>query len=111
MGINEDVKDVEKTLENHGERISRLEIDSEVMKERFNNFSTQLTRVENTVLTSNNTILQTLSTVVNNTTSNQTQVVTTTSNNRKDVIIKILTILGAVLAGWLASKFGIQVNM
>ena len=90
LSLEEDYKDVKEVLNDHGGRIGKLEIDSEVMKERWNNISTQLNRIENNSLTnnnamlaSNNSVLQTMNKLVEGNTTKNT--------NKKEVIIKGLT--------------------
>lgn len=113
--------EIKEVLDEHDNRLQKLEVDSEVMKEKWNNISTQLTRIENNALSSNNAllasnnaVLQTLSQVVNNATqinSDNTELTKTKFNNKKDIIIKVLGILGACLAGWLAAKYGLKITL
>jgi len=114
MGFEEDVKEI---LDDHGERITKLEIDNAGIKEKLNNIEAQtidvksaVVRLESTVLQTNNSVLQTLSQVVTNTSNNATQIVTTKNNNITEIIIKVLTIIGSLLVGFFAAK-GINVSM
>lgn len=111
MGILED--EFKEKLDEHGNRINRLEIDSEVMKEKFSNISSQLNRIENASLTnnnallaSNNSVLSTLNKVIEGNTEK--------SSNKRDIIVKILGIGGSViclaLLGIFAAK-GINVSI
>lgn len=102
--------DVKEVLDKHGELldkhtddINELQIFKSVTEEKFNNFGAQLTRVENTLLTSNNAILQTLNNVVSNRDQNKTQ-----------VVLKVLGIIGGIISTltiiYFASK-GINSNV
>jgi len=86
-------QDVKEILDDHTGRIGKLEIDSEVMKVHWNNMSTQLTRIENTVL-------QTLNNVIENKTN--------TSNNKTQIALQVLkvggSILGLLILGYFAMK-------
>jgi len=110
VSFEEDIKEV---LDDHGNRINKLEIDTEVFKEKFNNITIQLTRIENNSLTnnnallaSNNSVLQTMNTLIEGN--------TTKSTNKKEIIVKGLTIGGTVIVivilGIFAAK-GISVSI
>jgi chromosome segregation ATPase len=125
VSLEDDLKGVKETVENHGERIGILEKDNIYIKEKLNSISAQMvdtkdevtdlksavTRLETTVLTTNNSILTTLTQVVTNTSNNNTQIVTTNSNNRTQILLKVLGVVSAILAGYLMSKFGITVTI
>jgi len=118
--IKEVLDDHRKILNEHTEKIEELRIDSEVSKEKLNNISIQLTRIENNNLTSNNallasnnSVLQTLNLVVGNTTqinTNNADVTKIKSNNRRDILLKFLTLVGVALAGYLGAKYGISIT-
>lgn len=125
LNLGLDDNEVKEILDEHGNRINRLEIDNASIKEKLNSISLQMgdtkeqvtdlkdavARLETTVLTTNNSILSTLSQVVTNTNNNSTQIITTEKNNKKDIIIKILGIIGACVTGYLAAKFGLNVTV
>jgi hypothetical protein len=112
--------EVKEVLDDHGERIIKLEIDSEVSKEKLNNITTQLTRIENNaltsnnaLLTSNNAILQTFQQFINNSTqvnSNNAEVIKIKNNNKKEITIRVLYICGIIILGIFAAK-GISVTI
>jgi hypothetical protein len=124
LSLEDDLKDVKDTVENHGERIGKLEIDNEVMKERWSNITVQLTRIENqslssnnALLASNNVVLQTLQKVVDSNTTtntNNTEVVKTKNTNRKEILINVLkvggSIIGVLILGYFAMK-GVSVSI
>jgi len=123
-----DENEVKIILDDHGNRIQKLEIDNAYVKEKLNSISAQMVdtkdevsdlksavaRLESTVLTTNNSILTTLTQVVTNTSNNQTQVTTTTSTNKKDIIVNSIKIGGSIVAiiilGLFAAK-GISVSI
>lgn len=106
--------EIKEILEDHTGRIGRLETDSEVFKEKFNNITTQLTRIENNglssnnaLLASNNSVLQTLNKVIESNTTqntNKTEVIKTKSNNAKEITLKILAIIGGLITAYFALK-------
>ena len=106
--MNED--ELKEVLDNHGNRITKLEIDTEVFKEKFNNITTQLTRIENNslsnnnaLLASNNSVLQTMNKIVEGNTTNNT--------NKKEIIIKVVTVISAIVVGWLSAKYGFNIKI
>lgn len=128
MGFEEDLKDVrdtlgdhKKVLNDHTEKIQILEVDSGILKERWNNITVQLTRIENNALStntallaSNNSMLQTMNKLVDGNTTqstNNSEVEKVKINNTTQVVLKVLGIAGAVLAGFLMAKYGISVVM
>jgi len=113
MGLEEDLRDVRDTVDEHGNRIGKLETDVEVFKEKFNNVTTQLTRIENSSLTSNNallasnaSILQTMNKVIEGNTTQDT--------NKKNIIMNVVkiggSIIGLVILGYFAMK-GVSVRI
>ena len=120
MGFEDDLKDVKdtlgdhkKVLSDHTDKIQALEVDSGILKERWNNITVQLTRIENNALStntallvSNNSMLQTLQKIIDGN--------TTTNTNEKEIIIKGLTIGGSIIGmlvlGYFAAK-GINVSI
>lgn len=120
MGFEDDLKDVKdtlgdhkKVLSDHTDKIQALEVDSGILKERWNNITVQLTRIENNALStntallvSNNSMLQTLQKIIDGN--------TTTNTNKKEIIIKGLTIGGSIIGmlvlGYFAAK-GINVSI
>lgn len=113
LGIEDDLKDVKDAIENHGERIVRLETDNEVGKEKFNSITSQLNRIEaniiannNVLLSSNASMLQTMNKLIEGNTIK--------SSNKKEIIIKTLTIGGSIIVvlilGYFAAR-GISVSL
>lgn len=115
--------DVKEVLDDHGNRIQKLEIDSEVSKERWKNITEQLTRIEsnslatsatnNALLASNNTVLKTMEKLVDSNTvkdTNNTQVVTVKNNNRKEIWLKVLWIISLLILGFFAVK-GVNISV
>lgn len=126
VGFEDDLKDVKdtlgdhkKVLDDHTDKIQALEVDSGILKERWNNITIQLTRIENNALStntallaSNNSMLQTMNKLVDGNTAqstNKTEVEKVKNNNTTQVILKVLGIAGAILAGFLMAKYGISV--
>ena len=113
VDVEEEIKEVKTTLDSHGSRIGKLEIDSEVMKERWGNITSQLTRIENSSLTSNNALLASNNAVLS-TLNKVIEGNTTQSSNKKDIIMKVLTIGGSILGllvlGYFAAK-GINLSI
>lgn len=123
-----DENEVKEKLNDHGNRIQKLELDNVFIKEKLNSISAQMVdtkdevsdlksavaRLETTVLTTNNSILTTLTQVVTNTSNNQTQIATTSSTNKKDILINSIKIGGSIVAiiilGLFAAK-GISVSV
>ena len=104
MGIEDDVKEI---LDDHGNRIQKLEVGSEIMKERWNNITAQLTRIENqslstnnTLLASNNSMLQTMNKLVDGS--------ITTNTNKKDMVIKGITIGGSIIGLLILGYFALR---
>jgi len=112
--------EVKEILDDHSGRLGKLETDSEVFKEKFNNITTQLTRIENAslssnnaLLASNNSVLQTLQKVVGDDTiknTNNAEVLKIKSNNFKEIAIKVLAILGFITVGYFALK-GVNIKV
>lgn len=121
MSIEDDLKDVKDTLGDHKkvlddhtdkiqtntEEIQTLKIDSEVLKERWNNITVQLTRIENNALStntallvSNNSMLQTMNKLVDGNTAKST--------NKKEIIIKGLTIAGSIIGVLILGYFAMR---
>ena len=117
VAIEPETKEVldsyKEKLDYHDGRIVKLEIDSEVSKEKLNNITAQLTRIEtnalatnNSLLLGNNSILSTMNKVIEGN--------TTQSSNKKEIWLKILGILGGIITTatilYFAAK-GINVNV
>ena len=101
-------------LDYHDGRIVKLEIDSEVSKEKFISISSQLDRIENNALStnnslllSNNSVLQTMNKIVEGNTiqnTNKTEIIKIKSNNAKEIMIKILAIIGGLITVYFSLK-------
>ena len=120
VSIEDDLKDVKdtlgdhkKVLDDHTDKIQALEIDSGILKERWNNITVQLTRIENNALStnnallaSNNSMLQTMNKLVDGNTAQST--------NKKDVLTSAIkiggSIIGVLILGYFAAK-GINVSI
>lgn len=120
VGIEEELKDVKDTLgdhkrvlNNHTDKIQVLEVDSGILKERWNSITVQLTRIENNALStntallaSNNSMLQTMNKLVDGNTAQST--------NKKDIVTSVIkiggSIIGILVLGYLAAK-GISVTV
>ena len=120
VGIEEELKDVKDTLGDHKQilnihtdKIQNLEVDSGILKERWNNITIQLTRIENNALStntallaSNNSMLQTMNKLVDGNTTQNT--------NKKDVLMSIIkisgSIIGVLILGYFAMK-GVSVSI
>jgi len=102
-----DFKEVKEVLDSHGCRIGKLEIDSEVMKERWGNITSQLTRIENSSLTGNNALLASNNAVLS-TLNKVIEGKATQSTNNKDIIIKIVTIGGSIITLFILGYFALK---
>jgi len=107
-----------KILEEHSEKIQGILIDNAIVKEQLNSIKTQMTDVKEIVTEFRTSYLQTtasmagtLSTLVINTNNQNADVNKNNSNNKRDIIIKVLGIAGAILCGYLASKFGLTITL
>lgn len=103
LGIEPEVKEIldthKKTLEYHGEKIQELQIDNASIKEKLNSVEGIVTRFETNYYQTSNSMLQTMSQLVVNTSNNNTEIVKTNQNNKREIIVKVLGIIGLIVAG------------
>ncbi|OHD75836.1 MAG: hypothetical protein A2355_15755 [Spirochaetes bacterium RIFOXYB1_FULL_32_8] len=140
LDVSLDDNEVKEILDDHGCRIIKLEIDTATTKEKMFGLEEQVKDIKGTLVRFENNYLQTTSSMTNlmtqlvlNTSNNNTEiikskdikdteitksenaknteVIKTKDNNKKDIIIKVLAILGACIAGYLANKYGIKISM
>ena len=118
VAIEPETKEVldsyKEKLDYHDGRIVKLEIYSEVSKEKLNNITAQLTRIENSslsnsnvLLASNNAVLSTMNKIVegnNAQNTNKTEIIKTKSNNNKEIVIKVLAIIGGLITAYFSLK-------
>ena len=133
-----DDNEVKEILDDHGNRIIKLEIDTATTKEKMFGLEEQVKDIKGTLVRFENNYLQTTSSMTNlmtqlvlNTSNNNTEIIKskdiketeitksenvkdteiikTKDNNKKDIIIKVLAILGACLAGMFMAKYGVTI--
>jgi len=96
----------EERLDGHDKEINELKITSEVTKQKLSgleksneNILSTLTRLETNTYSGQNALTQAMTQVLINTSNNNTEIIKTDKNNRKDIIVKILSVTGILLAG------------
>lgn len=107
-----------KAIEEHAEKIQGILIDNAIVKEKLNSIKIQMGDVKEIVtefrtsyLQTTSSMASTLSQLVINTNNQNADVNKNKSNNRTSIIIKVLGIVGACLAGFLAAKFGLTITL
>jgi len=116
-----DNHEVDEVLDEHGKRITQLEISDATNRQRLNNIEKQLgdinntlVRFENNYLTTTNSLMQTMSQIVVNTSTQSVELAKTKSSNNKDIIVKGIGIGGSIIAivilGYFAMR-GVSVNV
>jgi len=116
-----------KKIEEHDKQITELQLKDVNFEGRFNNIDNQigeiknsLTRMENTSLQTTNILMQTLSQVVINTSSANNEIAKEDSKSEKEIIkgkmdnntkiiLKVLGLIGFVIGGIFAAKYGINI--
>jgi len=133
MSIEPEVEKVldehKQILNEHTDKIQQLELDQVAVKSDLTNIKSQMADVKDAIIRFESNSYQTFNSILQSTTqlvtiasnnnaeiikskdSNDTEIVKTKNNNRKDIIIKVLTVLGACIAGYLASKYGVKISM
>jgi len=133
MSIEPEVEKVlvehKQILNEHTDKIQQLELDQVAVKSDLTNIKSQMTDVKEAIIRFESNSYQTFNSILQSTTQlvtiasnnnveiikskdvKDTEIVKTKDNNKKDIIIKVLAIFGACLAGWLASKYGIKISM
>jgi len=122
------LKEHDTRLNQHGEKLHELEIKNagydarfDFIDSEFNTIKISLARIENSSLQSSNILLSTLSQIAINTSTNSNEIVKDSIKNEGDIkkiklnnnlkiSLKILAILGACLAGYLTSEYGINIK-
>jgi len=107
-----------KILEEHSEKIQGILIDNAIVKEQLSSIRTQMSDVKEIVTEFRTNYLQTtssmagtLSTLVINTNNQNADITKNNNNNKTSIVIKVLGIIGACLAGFLAAKFGLTITL
>jgi len=107
-------------LDNHNDKIQGLEINTSILKEKMTNLEGIVTRFEANSYQTQNNMMQLLSQVVVNTsnssveilknaTTNNTEVTKIKDTNKTTVILKVVGIVGAIVCGLLAAKYGVSI--
>lgn len=108
LGIEPDVKEIldihNRTLQDHNEKIQELQIDNASIKEKISSIEGIVTRFETNYYQTSNSMLQTMSQLVVNTNNNNTEIINNKNNNRKDIALKILGVIGILIAGAFIGK-------
>jgi hypothetical protein len=96
MAIDQEVKVV---LDEHGDRIQKLENNMEIVLNKVGDLSTAFGRVENVVLQTQNSIL-----------TNYTNLAINNKTQNTKIILKVLGVAGLMAGSFMAAKYGIQIT-
>ena len=133
MSIEPEVEKVldehKQILNEHTDKIQQLELDQVAVKSDLTNIKSQMADVKEAIIRFESNSYQTFNSILQSTTqlvtiasnnnveiikskdTKDTELGKTKSTNKKDIIIKILGILGGCLAGFLAAKYGLSISI
>lgn len=105
--------EVKEILDDHTEKIQKLEIANAITKEKLNSIDTQvkdmkidvsnlngaITKLENTVLSGNNATMQALTQLLCNTTKKNSELASNVVKNKTQISLKLIGLIGASITG------------
>ena len=115
-------------LDSHNGKIQNLETNTSVLKEKMTNLEGIVTRFESNSYQTQNSMMQLLSQVIVNTSNtsveivknatqsdieiskNKTEIEKVKNNNTVVITVKILTVISAIILGFLSAKYGITLK-
>jgi hypothetical protein len=96
VAIDQEVKEV---LNEHGDRIQKLENNMEIVLSKVGDLGTAFGRVENVVLSTQNSIL-----------TNYTNLAINKKTENTKIILKTITVIGLMFGSFMAAKYGVQIK-
>jgi hypothetical protein len=96
MAIEPEVKQV---LDEHGGRIQKLENNMEIVLSKVGDLGTAFGRVENVVLSTQNSIL-----------TNYTNLAINNKTQNTKIILKVLGVIGLMVGSFMAARYGVNIK-
>jgi len=132
MSFEDDIKDVldkhEQILDDHEDKIQKLEVDTATTKEKMINLEGIVTRFESNSYQTQNSMMQLLSQVIVNTSNssveivknatqseiqfnkNRTEIAKVKNTNNMNIILKTLAVISAIVLGYFSIRYGLPIK-